>query len=390
MATLHLDPEYGDDPNMLLSTTPVSVLTRILAVVNQKGGVGKTTTTINLAAALAELGRQVLVIDLDPQANTTSGLGLDPRRQRLTVYHLLSGEAAVDDVAVPCGVDGLFVVPSQLDLAGAEIELAGLENREGRLRAALTDLAGGYGHVLIDCPPSLGLLTLNALAAAALILLPTGPGGSSSRLIALDQIRPSPEQMRRHFPADSLRELADSIREHGILQPVLVRPLADGYELIAGERRWRAARQAGLERIPALVREAAADDESLLLGLVENLQREDLDPIEEARGIQRLIDQFGLTQEETATRLGRGRVSINQALVLLRACPAVASATSAGAISPGHARALIGLPTPEDQERGLRVVLARRLNVRQTENWARSYRPAPHRMPRSASASAPG
>ena len=222
----------------------------------------------------------------------------------------------------------------------------------------------------------------------ALIPLPTGPGGSSSRLIALDQIRPSPEQMRRHFPADSLRELADSIREHGVLQPVLVRPLADGYELIAGERRWRAARQAGLERIPALVREAAADDESLLLGLVENLQREDLDPIEEARGIQRLIDQFGLTQEEAATRLGRGRVSVNQALVLLRACPAVASATASAAISAAHARALISLPTPEDQERGLRVVLARRLNVRQTENWARSYRPAPQRTPRSASAPA--
>src|SRR5437763_6199511 len=172
MATLHLDPEYGDDPNMLLSTTPISVPTRILAVVNQKGGVGKTTTTINLAAALAELGRQVLVIDLDPQANTTSGLGLDPRRQRLTVYHLLSGEAAVDDVAVPSLVEGLFVVPSQLDLAGAEIELATQERRESRLQAALTDLVGGYGHVLIDCPPSLGLLSLNALAAADEMLIP--------------------------------------------------------------------------------------------------------------------------------------------------------------------------------------------------------------------------
>src|SRR5205814_328320 len=151
---------------------PVSVPTRILAVVNQKGGVGKTTTTINLAAALAALGRQVLVIDLDPQANTTSGLALDPRRQRLTVYHLLSGEAAVDDVAVPSLLEGLFVVPSQLDLAGAEIELATQERRESRLQAALTDLVGGYGHVLIDCPPSLGLLTLNALAAADEMLIP--------------------------------------------------------------------------------------------------------------------------------------------------------------------------------------------------------------------------
>jgi len=157
---------------MLLVTSAAAEPTRVVAVVNQKGGVGKTTTTINLAAAMAEAGRQVLVIDVDPQANTTSGLGLDPRRQRLTVYHLLSGEAAVDDVAVPCQVDGLFLVPSQLDLAGAEIELAGMENREGRLRAALSDLAGGYGHVLIDCPPSLGLLTLNALAAADEMLIP--------------------------------------------------------------------------------------------------------------------------------------------------------------------------------------------------------------------------
>jgi ParB family chromosome partitioning protein len=210
----------------------------------------------------------------------------------------------------------------------------------------------------------------------SLIPLPTGPGGGASRLLALDDIRPSPAQMRRRFPADSLRELADSIREHGVLQPVLVRPAADGYELIAGERRWRAARQAGLERIPAVVREDAADDESLLLGLVENLQREDLDPIEEAHGIQRLIDQFGLTQDQAATRLGRSRVTVNQALSLLRACPAVSSATASGAISAGHARALIALPSADDQERGLRVALARRLNVRQTENWVRSYRPA--------------
>ncbi|HEX6350120.1 MAG TPA: ParB/RepB/Spo0J family partition protein [Candidatus Dormibacteraeota bacterium] len=217
----------------------------------------------------------------------------------------------------------------------------------------------------------------------ALIPLPTGPGAGSSRLLALDQIRPSTGQARRHFPADSLRELADSIREHGVLQPILVRPLADGYELIAGERRWRAARQAGLERIPAVIREDAADEESLLLGLVENLQREDLDPIEEAHGIQRLIDQFGLTQEEAAVRLGKGRVSVVHSLMLLRACPAVASATSSGAITPGHARALVALPTLEDQERGLRVVLARRLNVRQTENWARSYRPPGPRARRS-------
>jgi chromosome partitioning protein len=145
---------------------------RVVALANQKGGVGKTTTAINLGAALAGRGVQVLLIDLDPQANTSSGLGVDPRRARLTVYELLLGGARVDEVALPTGVDGLYLVPSTPALAGAEIELAAAPERERRLRMALADLAGGYGLVLIDCPPSLGLLTLNALAAAGETLIP--------------------------------------------------------------------------------------------------------------------------------------------------------------------------------------------------------------------------
>ena len=141
-------------------------------MVNQKGGVGKTTTAINLSAALAERGQHVLLIDLDPQSNSTSGLGVDPSRARQTVYELLSGEASLDDVALPTSVPGLFLVPSTVGLAGAEIELATQPNREYRLREALKDLDGGYGRVLIDCPPSLGLLTLNALAASDEMLIP--------------------------------------------------------------------------------------------------------------------------------------------------------------------------------------------------------------------------
>jgi chromosome partitioning protein len=145
---------------------------RVIAVSNQKGGVGKTTTVVNLGAALAERGAQVLVIDLDPQSNSTSGLGIDPSRARLTVYHLLSGEASIDEAATATAVPGLHLVPSQVALAAAEIELVGEKEREGRLRQALSALTGGFGYVLIDCPPSLGLLTLNALAAADQALVP--------------------------------------------------------------------------------------------------------------------------------------------------------------------------------------------------------------------------
>jgi len=153
---------------MLASSTPP-----IIAVVNQKGGVGKTTTAINLAAALAELGHPTLLVDLDPQANSTSGLGLDPARARLNVYHLLTGESTVDRAMQPAGVTGLYLVPSHIDLAGAEVELASLDDRENLLRRALDTIPAGIDCVLIDCPPSLGLLTLNALTAASGMLIPT-------------------------------------------------------------------------------------------------------------------------------------------------------------------------------------------------------------------------
>ena len=195
------------------------------------------------------------------------------------------------------------------------------------------------------------------------------------QMIAVDQIRPSRHQVRSRFDAEPLGELAESIRLHGVLQPLLVRPFADGYELIAGERRWRAAKLAGLRTIPAVVRSGAGDDEQLVLGLIENLQRTDLDPIEEARGLRQLIEEFGLTHEEVAQRLGRHRVSVTQSLRLLGGCPAVQSAVASGVITAGHARALIALESQAAQEHGLKVVIARHLSVRQTENWVRTYRP---------------
>src|SRR3984893_13821368 len=195
-------------------------------------------------------------------------------------------------------------------------------------------------------------------------------------MIAVDQIRASHQQVRTRCDAEPLAELAESIRLHGILQPLLVRRLADGYELIAGERRWRAARLAGLTAGPAVMRSDAGNDEQLVLGLIENLQRADLDPIEEARGLRRLTEEFGLTHDEVAQKIGKHRVSVTHSLRLLAACPAIQSSVAVGAISAGHARALVALDSDAAQEHGLKVVIARHLSVRQTENWVRTYRPS--------------
>jgi ParB family transcriptional regulator, chromosome partitioning protein len=201
------------------------------------------------------------------------------------------------------------------------------------------------------------------------------------QMIAVDQIRPSHQQVRTRFDASPLGELAESIRLHGILQPIMVRRLTDGYELIAGERRWRAARLAGLTSVPAVVRSDAGNDTQLVLGLIENLQRADLDPIEEAGGLKRLTEEFGLTHEEVAQKIGKHRVSVSQSLRLLNGCPAIQSSVSSGVITAGHARALIALESQAAQEHGLKVVVARRLSVRQAENWVRTYKP--RRRPRT-------
>jgi ParB family transcriptional regulator, chromosome partitioning protein len=216
-------------------------------------------------------------------------------------------------------------------------------------------------------------------------LIPMSAEGEAlvPQMIAVDQIRPSSQQVRSRFDAEPLGELAESIRLHGVLQPILVRKLADGFELIAGERRWRAARLAGLRAVPAVVRGDAGGDEQLVLGLIENLQRTDLDPIEEARGLRRLIEEFGITHEEVAQRLGRHRVSVTQSLRLLVGCPAVQSSVASGVITAGHARALIALEGQPAQEHGLKVVIARHLSVRQTENWVRTYRPQRRRRSES-------
>ena len=145
---------------------------RVIAIVNQKGGVGKSTTAVNLGASLALLGRRVLVVDIDPQGNTTTGLGIDKRAVARDVYHLLLGDAAIADVTLPTAVEGLAIVPATLNRAGAEVELVGALQRENRLKRAVTPALAAYDEILIDCPPSLGLLTINALTAAHEVIIP--------------------------------------------------------------------------------------------------------------------------------------------------------------------------------------------------------------------------
>lgn len=198
-------------------------------------------------------------------------------------------------------------------------------------------------------------------------------GGSRLAELELDRIRPNPQQPREQFDEDAIEAIAESLREHGVLQPVVVRQVESGFELIAGERRWRAAQRAGLERIPAVVREATAE-ESLELALVENVQRQDLNAIEEARAYELLIEEVGLTQEQVATRVGRDRSTIANYLRLLQLPPKVQAALVDRRLSMGHARALLGLDDGAAQSRLAEEIVQRGLSVRDVENRVRRGR----------------
>jgi ParB family chromosome partitioning protein len=205
-------------------------------------------------------------------------------------------------------------------------------------------------------------------------LIPTTTSGvSGPRDVAITSIRPHPDQPRRSFDPDELQQLADSIALHGVLQPILLVEATDGYTVIAGERRLRAAVLAGFDTIPAIVR-TANEQERLELALVENLQRSDLNALEEALGFRQLIDVFGLTQAAVAQRVGRARPSIANSLRILETAPLVQQAVVGGTISGGHARALAGLESHLSQEALLATVVTRSLSVRQTEDLVAAAR----------------
>lgn len=220
---------------------------------------------------------------------------------------------------------------------------------------------------------------------------PSGNAPSPERRVPIADIRPNPRQPRRYFAEDRIAELAESIRHQGILQPLVVRKVDEGYELIIGERRFRAAQRAGLDRVPVVVREVS-DAESLAMALVENIQREELTPIEEALAYRQLMEEFRLTQEEVANRVGKSRPVVTNLLRILNLPDEIKEEVDRGGISVGHARALLVLDTPEQQREVARTVLRQGLSVRETETLvSRKSEPstAPPAPPTSLGAQSP-
>jgi ParB family chromosome partitioning protein len=245
-------------------------------------------------------------------------------------------------------------------------------------------------------------MTRKALGRGLDALIPTGPAGGEAGTatadgagaelrpgaapheVDIDRIQPNRYQPRQFFDAVKLDELAESMRQNGVLQPLVVSPRGDGFELVAGERRLRAARIAGLTRVPVVVRDVGGR-ESLKLALLENVQREDLNPIEEAQGYRRLIEEFDMTQLELAERLGKSRSAVANAMRLLHLPPELQDRIRSGEISAGHARALLAAPTLDEQQELASIVRERSLSVRETETLAQGRRAKPGDRKPSAS-----
>lgn len=185
--------------------------------------------------------------------------------------------------------------------------------------------------------------------------------------LKVSEIEPNRAQPRKDFNEEALAELADSISQHGVLQPLLVRPIfGGGYQIVAGERRWRAARMAGISEVPAVIREMS-DSEVMELALIENLQREDLNPLEEAQGYQSLMDTYGMTQEEVSKTVGKSRPTVANALRLLNLPKEILDMVHSGSLSAGHARTLLSFPNPSEMLKGAKLVLEQGISVRELE-----------------------
>ena len=194
---------------------------------------------------------------------------------------------------------------------------------------------------------------------------------NSSTMLNINEVEPNRNQPRKNFNQKALEELAKSIEQNGIIQPILVRPMSDGsYQLIAGERRWRAARMAGLHEVPVTIREMT-DEEASVFALIENLQREDLNPVEEAEGLKSLIESYGFTQEEAADRVGKSRTAVTNTLRLLKLPSPVLQMLGDGKITAGHARALLGLDEEKEMLRIAETTVAQELSVRQVEKMVK-------------------
>jgi ParB family chromosome partitioning protein len=220
-----------------------------------------------------------------------------------------------------------------------------------------------------------------ASAGTVPFALPSAQSREGLRTVGIEEVHPSREQPRKEFGDARLDELAESIRSQGLIQPLIVRArTGGGYELIAGERRWRAAQRAGLHEVPVVVRDVAPG-KAFELAMVENLQRQDLNPLEEAEGYQRLIAEYGYTQESLAGRVGKDRTTIANALRLLKLPESVRDLLASGRLAMGHARALLGLETAEAIERLARQIASRDLSVRKVEDLVRRERAGADRAP---------
>ena len=248
-----------------------------------------------------------------------------------------------------------------------------------------TGLGRGLG-ALLGPPQNQKAPAVQKAVPAAILAAPMQATGVPLK-VPIGELKPCANQPRKSFPTDSLRELADSIKEQGMLQPLVVHRRGEHFEIIAGERRWRAAKLAGLIEVPVVVREA--DDRALLeLALIENLQREDLNPMEETEGYALLIQKYHLTQEAVAQRLGRNRVSVANSLRLQKLAPDVKGYLRTGRISAGHAKVLLGLSGEAEQKVAAEKVIRESLSVRETEQivagWQGRSAAAATRTPMSA------